>query len=80
MEGEQIVGGDRTAAGGQVLSTPDRHDKVLEAIQAVMAKARLIFARVSLLLDDLKTSQAAIWADMVAFSREMSLDRAVPVN
>ena len=55
-------------------------DKLLEAIQAVMAKARLIFARVRLLLDDLKTSQAAIWADMVAFSREMSLDRAVPVN
>ena len=55
-------------------------DKLLEAILAVMAKARSIFARVRLLLDDLRTSRAAIWADMVAFSREMSLDRAVPVN
>ena len=55
-------------------------DKLLEAIQVVMAKARSIFARVRLLLDDLRTSRAAIWADMVAFSREMSLDRADPVN
>ena len=55
-------------------------DKLLEAMRAVMAKARSIFARVRLLLDDLRTSPAAIWADMVVFSREMSRDRAVPVN
>ena len=40
-------------------------DKLLEAMRAVMAKPRSIFARVRLLLDELETSQAAIWADMV---------------
>ena len=55
-------------------------DKLLEAMRAVMAKARSIFARVRLLLDDLRTSPATIRAAAVPFRREMSLDRAVPVN
>ena len=54
--------------------------KLCEAIQAVMAKARSIFVRVRLLLDYLRTSPATIWAAAVPFRREMSLDRAVPVN
>ena len=54
--------------------------KLCEAIQAVMAKARSIFARIKLLLDDLRTSPATIWAAAVPFRREMSLDRSVPVT
>ena len=55
-------------------------DKLLEAMQAVMTKARSIFARARCPWDALRRSQAAIWADMVAFSREMSRDRTARVN
>jgi transposase len=52
--------------------------KLCEAIQAVMANARSIFARARYLWSALRSSQAAISRQMTALLPKVRLDRAVP--
>jgi len=53
-------------------------DKLLEAIRAVMAKARSIFARVRRLWGALRSSLAATWCQMTVMLPKIRLGRTVP--